>query len=70
VPVLASFIMVSWDLSMDPPRAMRDQSLIWHDGGGYCGVPFSNFMGWSSRVYTIFQAPRRRRIRSFTFRPP
>ena len=28
---------------------------IWHDGGGYFGVPFSNFMGWFLCVYTIFQ---------------
>lgn len=55
VPVLASFIMVMWDMSMDPARATVSKAWIWHDGGGYFGVPFSNFMGWFLCVYTIFQ---------------
>lgn len=56
VPVLAAFIMVMWDMSMDPSRATLSQAWIWHQGGGYFGVPFSNFMGWYLCVYLIFQA--------------
>jgi uncharacterized membrane protein len=56
VPVLAAFIMVMWDMSMDPARSTLGQAWIWHDGGGYFGVPFSNFMGWFLCVYVIFQA--------------
>lgn len=55
VPVLASFIMVMWDMSMDPARSTLGQAWIWHDGGSYFGVPFINFMGWFLCVYTIFQ---------------
>ncbi len=55
VPLLASFIMVMWDMSMDPARATVSQAWVWHQGGGYFGVPFSNFMGWFLCVYTIFQ---------------
>lgn len=55
VPVLAGFIMVMWDMSMDPARSTLHQAWIWHDGGGYFGVPFENFMGWFLCVYTIFQ---------------
>ncbi len=55
VPALASFIMVMWDMSMDPARATLAEVWIWHDGGGYFGVPFQNFMGWFLCVYTIFQ---------------
>lgn len=55
VPVIASFIMVMWDMSMDPARATVKQAWIWHNGGGYFGVPFSNFVGWFLCVYTIFQ---------------
>jgi uncharacterized membrane protein len=55
VPLLASFIMVMWDMSMDPARSTQSQAWIWHDGGGYFGVPFKNFMGWFLCVYTIFQ---------------
>ena len=55
VPVLASFIMVMWDMSMDPARSTLAAAWIWHDGGSYFGVPFQNFMGWFLCVYTIFQ---------------
>jgi len=55
VPVIAAFIMVMWDLSMDPSRATVSQAWIWHDGGSYFGVPFVNFMGWFLTVYLIFQ---------------
>ena len=55
VPLLAAFIMVMWDMSMDPARSTYSGAWIWHDGGGYFGVPFKNFMGWFLCVYTIFQ---------------
>lgn len=55
VPVIAAFVMVMWDLSMDPARSTLSQAWIWHDGGSYFGVPFVNFMGWTVTVYLIFQ---------------
>jgi uncharacterized membrane protein len=55
IPLIASFIMVMWDMCMDPARATVKQAWIWHGGGGYFGVPFSNFLGWFLCVYTIFQ---------------
>lgn len=55
VPVLAGLIMVMWDMSMDPARSTLAEAWIWHDGGGYFGVPFQNFMGWFLCVWTIFQ---------------
>src|SRR5690606_15408870 len=45
VVVVASFVMVMWDLSMDPSRATVNLTWIWHDGGAYFGVPFVNFAG-------------------------
>jgi uncharacterized membrane protein len=56
VAVVASFVMVMWDLSMDPARATVYQVWIWHDGGAYFGVPFVNFAGWFLCVLTIFLA--------------
>jgi putative membrane protein len=56
VILVASFVMVMWDLSMDPARATVHQAWIWHDGGAYFGVPFVNFMGWFLCVATIFAA--------------
>lgn len=56
VVLVAAFVMVMWDLSMDPSRATVNQVWIWHDGGAYFGVPFINFTGWFLCVATIFTA--------------
>lgn len=55
IPVIASFIMVMWDMSIDPVSSTVKHEWIWQDGGSYFGVPFSNFLGWYLCVYTIFQ---------------
>ena len=55
IPVIASFIMVMWDMSIDPLSSTVMHQWIWQDGGGYFGVPFSNFLGWFLCVYTVFQ---------------
>jgi uncharacterized membrane protein len=56
VPVLASFVMVMWDLCIDPGSSTIAGAWIWRDGGGYFGVPFSNFLGWYLCVFTIYLA--------------
>jgi putative membrane protein len=55
VPVVASFIMVSWDLTLDPVASTIGHSWIWRDGGAYFGVPVSNFLGWYLTVFVFFQ---------------
>src|SRR6266487_2458591 len=55
VPMLASFLMVSWDLSFDPINSTIGHIWIWQQGGNYFGVPFSNFMGWFLTVFVFFQ---------------
>ncbi len=55
VPIIASFIMVMWDLCIDPARATIEHAWVWHDGGAYFGVPIKNFAGWFLCVFTIFQ---------------
>src|SRR3989442_1296788 len=55
VPLVASFMMVAWDLSLDPIASTINQTWIWTQGGGYFGVPISNFLGWSLTVYVFFQ---------------
>src|SRR5215470_12420832 len=42
LPVVAGFVMVQWDVVMDPPNATIERAWTWHDGGGYFGVPLSN----------------------------
>lgn len=54
VPLVASFIMVMWDMVMDPSKSTIGQKWIWEEGGAYFGVPFSNFLGWFLCVFTIF----------------
>lgn len=55
VPLLAAFMMVSWDLSFDPIFSTINHAWIWLDGGSYFGVPFSNFMGWLLTTFVFLQ---------------
>src|SRR6266568_9360246 len=55
VPLVASFMMVDWDLSLDPIASTIGKTWIWTQGGGYFGVPISNFLGWSLTTYIFFQ---------------
>ena len=54
-PVIASFIMVMWDMVIDPHMSTMSGHWIWHAGGAYFGVPFVNYMGWFLCVYTMNQ---------------
>jgi uncharacterized membrane protein len=54
-PAIASFIMVSWDLTIDPIMSTIAGNWVWHNGGSYFGVPLSNFLGWYLTVYVFFQ---------------
>src|SRR6059058_407663 len=55
VPFIASFMMVAWDLGMDPTSSTIRHLWIWEQGGGYFGVPFTNYLGWFFTVYVFFQ---------------
>lgn len=55
VPFIASFIMVAWDLGMDPTSSTIRHLWIWEQGGGYFGVPLTNYLGWFFTVYVFFQ---------------
>jgi putative membrane protein len=54
IPTIASFIMVMWDLSMDPILSTIQGEWIWEDGGFYFGVPLTNFFGWYLTVFLIY----------------
>jgi putative membrane protein len=56
LPVIASFVMVTWDLVMDPSSSTLGQFWIWHNGGGFFGVPLSNYLGWYLTVWLFYQA--------------
>ncbi|MEO6847617.1 MAG: carotenoid biosynthesis protein [Chthoniobacterales bacterium] len=55
MPVIAAFMMVSWDVCMDPIMSTVAKCWIWRDGGGYFGVPFCNYLGWYFTVYVFYQ---------------
>jgi uncharacterized membrane protein len=55
VPFIASFLMVMWDLSFDPTASTVSQIWIWEQGGGYFGVPLTNYLGWFLTVYVFLQ---------------
>lgn len=55
VPLIASFVMVVWDLCLDPGRSTIQHWWIWEQGGGYFGVPLTNYLGWFFTVYVFFQ---------------
>ena len=56
LPILASLIMLAWDLSMDPNWSTLDHVWIWEEGGAYFGVPLTNFFGWFLTAYLYYQA--------------
>jgi putative membrane protein len=56
LPLLASFIMMAWDLSMDPEWSTLNHVWIWQHGGAYFGVPLSNFFGWFLTAYIYYLA--------------
>jgi len=56
LPLPASSIMLSWDLSMDPNWSTLDHVWTWQQGGAYFGVPLTNFFGWFLTAYLYYQA--------------
>jgi putative membrane protein len=47
--------MVLWDLAMDPASSTIQKLWIWEKGGGFFGVPLSNYVGWFLTVYVFMQ---------------
>jgi len=55
VPLIASAFMVMWDLTFDPTASTVQHLWIWEQGGGYFGVPITNYLGWFFTVYVFLQ---------------
>ncbi|MFZ5862014.1 MAG: carotenoid biosynthesis protein [Nitrospirota bacterium] len=56
LPVVAAFVMVMWGVVVDPGSATILKVWIWHNSGGYFGVPLINYLGWYVVVYAFFQS--------------
>ncbi len=54
IPMIASFVMVMWDLCTDPILSTIKGEWVWPTGGYYFGVPMSNFFGWFFTVFSIY----------------
>lgn len=55
IPIIGAALMVLWDVSMDPLRAITEQRWYWLDGGSYYGVPLTNFIGWFVVTWLMLQ---------------
>jgi putative membrane protein len=55
IPFIAAFIMVIWDVCMDPIASTIASLWAWKEGGSYYGVPMQNYFGWFLVVYLLFQ---------------
>jgi uncharacterized membrane protein len=56
LPIASAFVMVQWDLVMDPPSSTLNHAWVWRHGGGYFGVPLSNYGGWFLTIWLFFLA--------------
>ncbi len=54
-PLIGAFIMVLWDVALDPGAATIEKRWIWEHGGGFFGVPLTNYLGWFFTVYLFMQ---------------
>lgn len=54
VPAVAAVLMTSWDFMLDPTASTINKWWIWEQGGGFFGVPFSNYLGWLLTVFVFF----------------
>jgi putative membrane protein len=54
-PCIGAFIMVLWDVALDPGAATIEKRWIWEHGGGFFGVPLTNYLGWFLTVYLFMQ---------------
>jgi uncharacterized membrane protein len=55
IPFIASFIMVMWDLAMDPISSTVQALYVWQVPGPYFGVPIMNYVGWFLVVFIFYQ---------------
>ena len=54
-PIVAMFIVTGWDACIDPIGGTIARNWVWETGGGYYGVPISNFFGWMITTYIAYQ---------------
>lgn len=56
VSMIASGVMTAWDLAMDPSSSTIRNRWVWENGGGFFGVPISNYLGWTITTCCFYVA--------------
>ena len=56
LPALAAAVMTAFDVGTDSVASTIANVWIWEEGGGFFGVPFTNYLGWWFVTYLFFQA--------------
>lgn len=54
LPLVAMFIVTGWDACIDPIGGTVARNWVWTYGGGYFGVPLSNYLGWLLTTFVAF----------------
>lgn len=60
MPVVTAFVMTALDLPTDFISSTVQHTWVWPNGGGFFGVPFTNFLGWAfvtwlcAQVFALF----------------
>lgn len=55
LPLLAGAIMTMFDVGSDSSASTVNHTWVWEDGGGFFGVPYTNYLGWWFVTYSFFQ---------------
>lgn len=53
VAAVAAVLATMYDLTIDPVASTVLGLWVWPRGGGYFGVPFTNFLGWLVTVFAV-----------------
>ncbi|MBM4263412.1 MAG: carotenoid biosynthesis protein [Deltaproteobacteria bacterium] len=52
--LLATWLLVAWDLLLDPAMSKVTSYWVWGEAGSYYGMPWSNLFGWAVTGLVLF----------------
>jgi putative membrane protein len=52
--LLSTFLLVAWDLLLDPAMSKVTSYWVWGEAGSYYGMPWSNLFGWGITGLMLF----------------
>lgn len=52
--ILATWLLVAWDLLLDPAMSKVTSYWVWGEAGSYYGMPWSNLFGWGVTGFVLF----------------